>query len=121
MTEKREYREILEREGFTVVEKPVKQRTLTGSITVHETTSGSIEGKRGAARIDIVVRPEGGEVTAIAHLSSGLQANALAERLEDLGGIVDVDENRVAAKFRNVDRETVASIARETARAVRAG
>ncbi len=115
------YRRVLENEGFSVEEKTVQQMTLTGSSIVEDVATGSVEGRRGAARISVTVTDKGVRVTAVAHLSSSEEAGRLAEKLEALGGMVDVESGRVSAKFKEPGLGTVASIARETARAVKGG
>ena len=113
------YRRVLEKEGFNVEEKKVSQTTLSGDTIEENRTIGVIEGSRGAARVTVAETRGGTTVTAIIHTRGEEEALALASRLEELGGIVDRDGDRIAAKFKQASEPIVASIARETARAVK--
>lgn len=117
--ERKRYRRILEGEGYQVAEKTVKQYQLTGGSIDEEVTIASMSGRRGSARISVSQGGGKTTMTAVVHLSRQQDAARLAEKLEELGGVVDVDEERVSAKFRRVSPGVIRNVARETAKAIR--
>ncbi len=93
-----QYRELMEKYGLMVLEKEAKHATIDGSTITYHAVIGY---KQGIYRITIRLEPMN-LIHVIVDAGSKRKAQNLAEKLEELGFNVDVDEERVRASLRSL-------------------
>ena len=91
------FRRLLESSGFTTYTSSYVQRTLTGgSVRVGVVVGVS---RDHSGRVQVTALPGSVRLLVVYHAGDEASAEDVAERLEDLGGAVEVDGDRVVASF----------------------
>jgi hypothetical protein len=93
-----QYRELMEKYGLMVSEKEAKHATLDGSTITYRAVTGY---RQGVYRITIRLEPMN-LIHVVVDAGDKRRAQSLAEKLEELGFNVDVDEERVRASSRGL-------------------
>ncbi len=93
------YRRLLESNGFSTYTSRRVQATLTGDSFNVDVVVGVARDL--TSRIQVTAVRERVRVLVVYHAEDGERAASVAERLEELGGDVEVDGDRVVASFGN--------------------